>query len=79
MQGGAMRIGIFTDPHYSSKEVSCGVRYNSLSLKKIGYAGDLSFETFNQVRLGDFAKELVIPWLNLLGTIGKHFRNKILN
>ena len=50
-----------------------------LSLKKIGYAGDLSFETFNQVRLGDFAKELVIPWLNLLGTIGKHFRNKILN
>lgn len=33
-----MRIGIFTDPHYSSKEVSCGVRYNSLSLKKIEQA-----------------------------------------
>ena len=48
-----------------------------LSLKKIGYTGDLSFETFNQVRLGEDAKELVIPWLNLLGTIGNHFRNKI--
>ena len=48
------------------------------SLKNIGYDGDLSFETFNQVRLGDDATELVRPWLNLICTIGKHFRNKIL-
>ena len=50
-----------------------------LSLKKIEYKGDLSFETFNQVRLGEFASELTIPWLNLIGTIAKHFRNKILD
>lgn len=33
-----MKIGIFTDPHYSSREVSCKRRYNSLSLRKIGEA-----------------------------------------
>ena len=30
-----MKIGMFTDPHYSSAEVTCGVRYNSRSLEKI--------------------------------------------
>ncbi len=30
-----MRLGIFTDPHYSSQEVTCGVRRNSASLRKI--------------------------------------------
>jgi len=30
-----MKIGIFTDSHYSSRELSCGCRYNSLSLRKI--------------------------------------------
>lgn len=49
--------------------------YNTL--KQIGYTGDLSFETFNQVRLSVIDKELVQPWLDLLATIGKHFRNKI--
>ncbi|MBE6694733.1 MAG: hypothetical protein E7589_08210 [Ruminococcaceae bacterium] len=29
-----MKIGIFTDAHYSSREVSCGCRYNNLSLRK---------------------------------------------
>ncbi len=33
-----MKIGIFTDPHYSSQEVTCGVRYNRRSLKKIEQA-----------------------------------------
>ncbi len=33
-----MKIGIFTDPHYSSAEVTCGNRYNSKSLKKIDEA-----------------------------------------
>ena len=30
-----MRLGIYTDPHYSSQAVTCGVRYNSRSLEKI--------------------------------------------
>lgn len=30
-----MKIGIFADSHYSSREVTCGSRYNSLSLSKI--------------------------------------------
>ena len=30
-----MKIGLFSDPHYSSAEVTCGNRYNSLSLGKI--------------------------------------------
>lgn len=30
-----MRVGFFTDSHYSSAEVTCDVRYNSLSLEKI--------------------------------------------
>ena len=30
-----MKLGIFTDSHYSSQEVTCGNRYNSRSLEKI--------------------------------------------
>lgn len=30
-----MKIGMFSDPHYSSAEVTCGNRYNSLSLGKM--------------------------------------------
>lgn len=30
-----MRLGIFTDAHYSSREISCGKRFNSQSLRKI--------------------------------------------
>lgn len=30
-----MKLGIFTDSHYSSAEVTCGKRYNSKSLDKI--------------------------------------------
>jgi len=30
-----MKIGIFTDAHYSSQEITCGDRYNSQSLRKI--------------------------------------------
>ena len=30
-----MKIGIFTDSHYSSQTVTCGNRYNSQSLRKI--------------------------------------------
>lgn len=30
-----MKIGLFTDPHYSSSVLTCGKRYNSRSLEKI--------------------------------------------
>jgi len=30
-----MKIGIFTDSHFSSQEITCGNRYNSQSLRKI--------------------------------------------
>ena len=30
-----MKLGIFTDPHYASREITCGVRFNSRSLEKI--------------------------------------------
>ncbi len=30
-----MRLGLYTDPHYSSQAVTCGVRFNSRSLEKI--------------------------------------------
>lgn len=33
-----MKIGIFTDSHYSSQEITCGKRYNSRSLEKIKQA-----------------------------------------
>lgn len=35
-----MKIGIFTDSHYSSAEITCGNRYNSRSLDKIKEAYD---------------------------------------
>lgn len=33
-----MKIGIYTDPHYSSQELTCGNRYNSRSLDKMRVA-----------------------------------------
>lgn len=39
-----MKIGIFTDSHYSSQEITCGNRYNNKSLQKIKQAYDV-FET----------------------------------
>ena len=36
-----MKLGIFTDSHYSSQEVTCGNRYNSRSLQKIKQAFDI--------------------------------------
>lgn len=35
-----MKLGLFADPHYSSKAVTCGIRYNSQSLRKIREAYD---------------------------------------
>lgn len=36
--GNTMKIGIFTDSHYSTAELTCGNRYNSRSLAKIKQA-----------------------------------------
>ena len=33
-----MKLGIYTDPHYSSQLITCGVRHNSRSLDKIRVA-----------------------------------------
>lgn len=50
-----MKIGMFSDPHYSSAEVTCGNRYNSRSLEKMKRA--LAFFTENMcdmvIILGD--------------------------
>lgn len=35
-----MKIGIFTDSHYSSSKLTCGCRYNNQSLRKIKEAYD---------------------------------------
>lgn len=37
-----MKIGLFSDPHYSTQEVTCGCRYNSRSLDKMRQA----YQTF---------------------------------
>ena len=39
-----MKLGLFTDSHYSSQEVTCGCRYNSRSLEKMSKA----YEAFEQ-------------------------------
>ena len=49
-------------------------------LKQIGFDGDLSFETFLQVRIAQrFDDELLMPWLKLICATGESFRNKIQN
>ena len=35
-----MKLGLFTDPHYSSQAITCGNRYNNQSLRKIREAYD---------------------------------------
>lgn len=54
-----MKIGVFSDSHYSSKEISCGVRYNSKSLEKIINA----YQYFNQEKC-----ELIICLGDLIDT-----------
>ncbi len=46
-------------------------------LKKIGYAGDLSFETFAQVNASRLPRELVPPFLTLIAEIGKYFKAQL--
>jgi len=48
------------------------------SLKKIGYAGDLSFESFKQVCTQRCDEEMVMPSLKLMYECGNFFRSEIL-
>lgn len=49
-------------------------------LKQIGYDGDLSFETFMQVRIAQrFDEDLLLPWLKVICATGESFRKKIQN
>ncbi len=48
------------------------------ALKKIGYKGDLSFETVRQTRsVSKFDLDLVQPWLNVIYATGVAFRKRI--
>ncbi len=48
------------------------------SLKKIGYTGDLSFESFKQVCTNRCDDEMVVPSLKLMYEFGNFFRRKIM-
>jgi len=65
----------FADQHKAPYTGTFNWKAFCTALREIGYDGDLSFETFNQVRLGE--EELVEPWLRLIFAIGQHFRRKI--
>lgn len=47
------------------------------ALRKIGYEGDLSFETFRQTSPELIDPELMMPWFTLIAQIGDFFRKKI--
>ena len=47
-------------------------------LKKIGYGGDLSFETFAQVKTTRIPKELIPSFLKTIADIASYFRSEIL-
>ncbi|MBO5203106.1 MAG: sugar phosphate isomerase/epimerase [Clostridia bacterium] len=46
-------------------------------LRKIGYNGDITFETFNQTSLKVIDRELLTPWLKLICQIGYRLKNII--
>lgn len=44
------------------------------ALAEVGYAGDLSFETFRQTTLKNIPKALLLPWLKLIYQSGLYFK-----
>ena len=44
------------------------------ALADVGYDGDLSFETFRQTSLNKIPRQLLLPWLKHICTIGQYFR-----
>lgn len=47
------------------------------ALRDIGYNGDISFETFKQVKSTVVPEPLVLPWLKLMASIADYFRQEI--
>lgn len=47
------------------------------ALRDIGYSGDISFETFKQVKSTVVPEPLVLPWLKLMASIADYFRSEI--
>ncbi len=47
-------------------------------LKKAGYCGDISFETFAQVQLKRIPRELIPHFLRLIAQVGAYFRKELL-
>ncbi len=66
-----------TDQHKAPYTGTINWRDFYTEMKKIGYGGDLSFETFKQTSIEVIDEELLIPWLKMIHEIGVHFRNKI--
>ncbi|MBQ9112793.1 MAG: sugar phosphate isomerase/epimerase [Clostridia bacterium] len=46
-------------------------------LRKVGYSGDICFETFMQTTLKVIDRKMLEPWLKLIYDIGCHFRSEI--
>ena len=46
-------------------------------MKKIGYAGDLSFETFAQVDQKRLPEALLPAFLSAIADIGKYFKSQL--
>jgi sugar phosphate isomerase/epimerase len=47
------------------------------ALRDIGYNGDISFETFKQVKSTIVPEPLMLPWLKLMASIADYFRQEI--
>ena len=47
------------------------------ALREVGYSGDISLETFRQVKQSVVPEALVLPWLKLMASIADYFRQEI--
>lgn len=68
------------DMHRAPMTGTINWKYFCETLKKIGYDGDLSFETFAQMNAAAaFGTEMLEPWLTLICKTGEAFRDEILS
>ena len=65
------------DSHLIPYSGSIWWKYFLEEMKKIGYAGDLSFETFKQVEKKRLPEELLPAFLSAIADIGKYFRKEL--
>ena len=66
-----------TDQHKAPYTGTINWKHFYTELKKIGYEGDLSFETFMQTDPTVIERDLELPWLTVIAEIGNFFRKKI--